>query len=101
MSPRLLVDTGEAGGEEHASEEPSGKLAQARELFGAVRRSDFSQRHVLRGIFDGRHKFVRYFAINEHNQPETRWMDLYADNDVALYDLVDDPDRNGATSPIP
>ncbi len=85
----LLVDTGEAGGEE-GSEEPSGKLAQARELFGAVRRSDFSQRHVLRGIFDGRHKFVRYFAINEHNQPDTL-DDLYADNDVALYDLVDDP----------
>jgi hypothetical protein len=45
---------------------------------------------VLRGIFDGRHKFVRYFAINEHNQPDTL-DDLYADNDVALYDLVEDP----------
>lgn len=86
-----LIDTGEAGGEE-SSEEQSGKLAQAAGLFGAVRRADFSQRHVLRGVFDGRYKFVRYFAISEHNQPQTL-EELYADNDVALYDLVDDPDE--------
>jgi arylsulfatase len=86
-----LIDTGEAGGE-GATEEQSGKLAQARELFGAVRRADFSQRHVLRGVFDGCHKFVRYFAINGHNQPQTL-EELFGDNDVALYDLVDDPDE--------
>jgi arylsulfatase len=85
----LLVDTGEAGAEE-VSDEPSGKVAQARELFETVRRADFSQRHVLRGVYDGRHKLVRYFAINEHNQPESI-EELYTDNDVALYDLVDDP----------
>jgi hypothetical protein len=43
-------------------------------------------------VFDGRHKFVRYFAINEHNEPATV-EELYADNDVALYDLVDDPNE--------
>jgi arylsulfatase len=86
-----LIDTGEAGGEAAPKEQP-GKAAQARELFGAIRRADFSQRHVLRGGFDGRHKFVRYFAINEHNEPATV-EELYADNDVALYDLVDDPNE--------
>lgn len=86
-----LIDTGEAG-DEAGSEEQPGKVAQARELFGAIRRADFSQRHVLRGVFDGRYKFVRYFAINEHNEPATV-EDLYADNDVALYDLVDDPNE--------
>jgi arylsulfatase A-like enzyme/uncharacterized membrane protein len=86
-----LVDTGEAGGDEAAESEP-GKLARARELLGAIRQADFSQRHVLRGVFDGRYKLVRYFAINEHNLPETV-EELYADNDVALYDLVEDPDE--------
>lgn len=86
-----LIDTGESA-DEAGPEEQQGKLARARQLFGAVRRADFSQRNVLRGIFDGRHKFVRFFAINEHNHPETL-EELHADNDVALYDLVDDPDE--------
>jgi arylsulfatase len=86
-----LIDTGEAGSDE-AEDDQEGKVGRAKELFGAVRRADFSQRHVLRGVFDGRHKFVRYFAINEHNEPATV-EELYADNDVALYDLADDPNE--------
>ena len=86
-----LVDTGDDADEDQ-SEEQQGKVAKARELFGAVRRADFSQRNAIRGVYDGRHKFVRFFAINEHNQPEGL-DDLYADNDVALYDLINDPNE--------
>jgi len=32
------------------------------------------------------------FAIDGHNRPDTV-EDLYRDNDVALYDLADDPDE--------
>jgi arylsulfatase len=46
----------------------------------------------MRGVYDGRYKFIRYHAINEHNQPATI-DDLYRDNDVALYDLWEDPDE--------
>jgi arylsulfatase len=46
----------------------------------------------MRGVYDGRYKLIRYHAINEHNQPATI-DDLYRDNDVALYDLWEDPDE--------
>jgi arylsulfatase len=87
----VTIDLGDAA-EEDAPQEQPGKLQKARDLLGAVHRADFSQRNVLRGIYDGRYKFIRFFAINEHNRPETV-DDLYRDNDVALYDLVDDPDE--------
>ena len=87
----VTIDLGDAA-EEDAPQEQPGKLQRARDLLGAVQRADFSQRNVLRGIYDGRYKFVRFFAINEHNRPESA-EDLYRDNDVALYDLVDDPDE--------
>jgi len=86
-----MVDIGDAADGDASPEQP-GKLQRARDLLGSVRRADFSQRNVLRGVYDGRYKFVRYFAINEHNHPESL-DDLYRDNDVALYDLADDPDE--------
>jgi arylsulfatase A-like enzyme len=87
----VTIDLGDAA-EEDAPQEQPGKLQKARDLLGAVQRADFSQRNVLRGVNDGRYKFVRFFAINEHNRPESAG-DLYRDNDVALYDLVEDPDE--------
>ena len=87
----VTIDLGDPA-EEDAPQEQPGKLQRARDLLGAVHRADFSQRNVLRGIYDGRYKFVRFFAINEHNHPETV-EDLYRNNDVALYDLGDDPDE--------
>jgi len=86
-----MVDLGDEAGETETAEQ-QGKLHKARELLRAVREADFSQRHVLRGVYDGRYKLVRFFAINEHNLPETL-EDLYRHNDVALYDLVNDPDE--------
>jgi arylsulfatase len=87
----VTIDLGDAAEDEAPKEQP-GKLQRARDLLGAVYRADFSQRNVLRGVYDGRYKFVRFFAINEHNQPETL-EELYRDNDVALYDLGADPDE--------
>ncbi|MEE8375198.1 MAG: hypothetical protein V3S26_02630, partial [Acidimicrobiia bacterium] len=68
------------------------KLDKAKGLISSIRDSHFDARHVMRGVYDGRYKFIRYHAINEHNQPATI-DDLYRDNDVALYDLWEDPDE--------
>ena len=48
------------------------------------------KRGSLRTVFDGRYKFTRYFAPTEHNQP-SNLEDLYARNDLELFDLVEDP----------
>jgi arylsulfatase len=79
-------------GDDDAEEEKQGKLEKAKGLVASIRTSHFDARHVMRGIYDGRRKFIRYHAINEHNQPSTIG-DLYRDNDVALYDLWEDPDE--------
>ena len=49
-------------------------------------------RGLLRGIFDGRHKFARYFALHEHHIPAD-WATLLAHNDLELYDTGADPDE--------
>ena len=51
---------------------------------------DLKKRGSLRTMFDGRHKFTRYFAPIEHNKP-TSLDSLYAHNDVELFDLATDP----------
>jgi arylsulfatase A-like enzyme len=84
-----MIDLGD---DEDAAEEEQSKLDKAKGLINSIRDSHFDARHVMRGIYDGRCKFIRYHAINEHNQPATI-DDLYRDNDVALYDLWEDPDE--------
>ena len=42
--------------------------------------------------FDGRYKLVRYFGLGNYNQPASVEQ-LMADNDVALYDLLRDPEE--------
>jgi arylsulfatase len=84
-----MIDLGD---DEDAAEEEQSKLEKAKGLVNSIRDSHFDARHVMRGVFDGRYKFIRYHAINEHNQPATI-DDLYRDNDVALYDLWEDPDE--------
>ncbi len=51
---------------------------------------DTTRRNMARGVFDGRYKLVRHFAIDNYNLPHTL-AELYADNDVALFDLLEDP----------
>jgi arylsulfatase A-like enzyme len=51
-----------------------------------------SVRTLIRGVFDGRFKFGRYFKLHEHHQPRD-WDTLVAHNDLELYDTHDDPDE--------
>jgi arylsulfatase A-like enzyme len=51
---------------------------------------DLKRRGSLRTVFDGRHKFSRYFAPAERNRPGSL-DELYRANDVELYDLQADP----------
>jgi arylsulfatase A-like enzyme len=51
---------------------------------------DMKKRGSLRSVFDGRHKFTRYFAPTQRNSPKTI-EELFAQNDVELYDLKNDP----------
>lgn len=49
-------------------------------------------RALFRGIHDGRYKFARYFAANDHHIPAS-FEDLLARNDLELYDAENDPDE--------
>lgn len=49
-------------------------------------------RALIRGIFDGRHRFARYFAPANHHRPED-WNTLSARNDLELYDTANDRDE--------
>jgi arylsulfatase len=53
---------------------------------------DLDKREVFRGIFDGRYKLVRYFGLAHYNLPQSV-EELQANNDVALYDLQNDPEE--------
>jgi arylsulfatase len=47
-------------------------------------------RGLIRGAFDGRYKFGRYFRATEHHTPRD-WETLLARNDLELYDTARDP----------
>jgi arylsulfatase len=49
-------------------------------------------RGLIRGVFDGRYKFGRYFKVDEHHMPRD-WDTLLAHNDLELYDTSGDPDE--------
>ena len=49
-------------------------------------------RALIRGVFDGRYKFGRYFRLTEHHEPRD-WDTLLAHNDLELYDTREDPDE--------
>lgn len=51
---------------------------------------DFHDRCAIRSVFDGRYRFSRYFGQIDFNHPTT-WEELFAQNDVELYDLEADP----------
>ena len=50
------------------------------------------KREVFRGVFDGRYKLVRYFGLAHYNLPRSV-EELLTNNDVALYDLQNDPEE--------
>jgi arylsulfatase len=51
---------------------------------------DLRKRGTVRMAVDGRYKFTRYFAPTQHHVPKTI-DELYASNDVELFDLSNDP----------
>ena len=53
---------------------------------------DVALRRLYRGVFDGRYKFARYFAPDQHHIP-TSWEMLTRLNDLELYDTLRDPDE--------
>jgi arylsulfatase len=55
-------------------------------------RPDLSKRGAIRSVFDGRYQFTRYFSPKQHNRPESIEQ-LFALNDVELFDLQDDPNE--------
>ena len=53
-------------------------------------RPDLAKRGAIRSIYDGRYKLNRYFSPQEHHTPRSI-EELYANNDVELFDLKNDP----------
>ena len=53
---------------------------------------DMMKRGAIRSVFDGRYAFTRYYSPKQHNIPETI-EDLFALNDVELFDLQNDPNE--------
>jgi arylsulfatase len=57
-------------------------------------RPDLSKRGAIRGVYDGRYRFARYFSPQQHNRPASIET-LFMLNDVELYDVESDPlERN-------
>lgn len=52
----------------------------------------FEVRGFGRGVFDGRHKFCRWFSPADHHTPED-WFRLISSNDLELIDTLNDPDE--------
>ena len=51
---------------------------------------NMKKRGAIRSIYDGQYKFSRYFSPLDHHTPKTVEQ-LFANNDVELYDLRNDP----------
>ena len=79
------VTTLDAGFWQHFADPDVGGKIQSGEL-----RPDRTQRGFLRGYTDERYTFGRYFAPLEPNRPGSV-DELFADNDVVLYDRATDP----------
>ncbi|CTQ56058.1 arylsulfatase [Roseibium album] len=58
----------------------------------SVAKPDMSRRGFISFVFDGRHKFARYYAPDNFNTPDTL-EDLLANNELELFDLNTDPDE--------
>ena len=54
---------------------------------------DLKKRGSVRMVFDGRYKLSRYFAPTQRNSPKNL-TELFAHNDVELFDLKTDPAEN-------
>jgi arylsulfatase len=55
-------------------------------------RPDLAKRGAIRSVMDGRYKLTRYFSPQQHHIPRSI-EELFANNDVELFDLKNDPDE--------
>ena len=62
------------------------------ERIGDLEKPDPDKREFFRGVFDGRYTLVRYFGMDHYQIPGSV-AELLAQNDVALYDLQQDPEE--------
>ena len=58
----------------------------------ATLKPQLGKRGFLSFTYDGRYKFARFYAPNDFNAPKTL-DELFAHNDVQLFDLKNDPDE--------
>jgi len=72
---------------EHEFADREKLLKEVGATFGAP---DYSKRTFYRAVVDGQYKLVRWFSPDSYSNPSTL-QELYTNNDVALYDLVNDP----------
>lgn len=70
--------------------QPDGK----EKVMAAVKRGELKpnlgKRGAIRGVFDGRYQYSRYFSPRQHNMPTTLEA-IFRLNDVELFDLQSDP----------
>lgn len=71
-------------------QQPEGKAKLKQAAQAGTMRPDLSKRGAIRGVFDGRYRFARYFSPKQHNRP-TSVEALFKLNDVELYDVERDP----------
>jgi arylsulfatase A-like enzyme len=70
--------------------EAEGFFAKLGSMWEGPNLPDFDNRGFMRGVYDGRHKFGRYFAPTDHHQPAD-FDALVGSNDLELYDTKADP----------
>lgn len=70
--------------------ESGGLIDKIGYLFDDRRKNAGATRGAMRGLYDGRHKFARYFSPRDHHTPAS-YEDLVARNDLELYDTAEDP----------
>jgi arylsulfatase A-like enzyme len=72
--------------------QPDGKAKLTAAVKEGGLRPDLGKRGAIRGVFDGRYQFTRYFSPRQHNRP-TSLERLFELNDVELFDLERDPNE--------
>ncbi len=55
-------------------------------------RPNMEKRGAIRSVYDGQYKLSRYFSPQQHHMPRSI-EELYANNDIELFDLIDDPNE--------
>ena len=71
-------------------QQPDGKARLMEAAQRGELRPDLTKRGAIRGVYDGRYRFARYFSPRQHNRP-TSLEALLKLNDVELYDVERDP----------